>query len=116
MTPIFTSPGPITPSHPLASLHTFALSLALARQHILFPACLHIHTDLCVCTRALALPTHVGKGPIQAAECHHTSVKGPGIPQSFRQPAHNEYWSKPISAVVPIGRGQCELIVGDCWL
>ncbi|KAN0073816.1 hypothetical protein V8E55_012070 [Tylopilus felleus] len=56
---------------------------------------------------------HVGKGPIQAAERHRTSVKAP---RSFRQPAHNEYWSKPIDAMVPIGRGQRELIIGDCWL
>ncbi|KAN0080056.1 hypothetical protein V8E55_009622 [Tylopilus felleus] len=59
---------------------------------------------------------HVDKDPIQVAERRRTSVKAPGIPRSFRQPAYDEYWSKPIDAMVPIGRGQRELIIGNCWL
>ncbi|WFD30498.1 Alpha subunit of the F1 sector of mitochondrial F1F0 ATP synthase [Malassezia sp. CBS 17886] len=54
-----------------------------------------------------------GKGPIDAAESRRASVKAPGIlpRQSVNQPMQTGY--KAIDAMVPIGRGQRELIIGD---
>ena len=54
-----------------------------------------------------------GKGPIQAAERRRASVKAPGIlpRRSVNQPMMTGL--KPIDAMVPIGRGQRELIIGD---
>ena len=54
MTPISTSSGPITPSHPLASLHTFTLSLVLA--HHTYPlSCVSAHPHRLVCAHVLSL-------------------------------------------------------------
>ena len=54
-----------------------------------------------------------GKGPIEAAERRRASVKAPGIlpRRSVNQPMMTGI--KPIDAMVPIGRGQRELIIGD---
>jgi F-type H+-transporting ATPase subunit alpha len=54
-----------------------------------------------------------GKGPIDAAERRRSSVKAPGIlpRRSVNQPMMTGL--KPIDAMVPIGRGQRELIIGD---
>lgn len=54
-----------------------------------------------------------GKGPIEAAERRRASVKAPGIlpRRSVNQPMQTGL--KPIDAMVPIGRGQRELIIGD---
>ncbi|PWN54215.1 putative H+-transporting ATP synthase alpha chain, mitochondrial [Violaceomyces palustris] len=54
-----------------------------------------------------------GKGPIEAAERRRASLKAPGIlpRQSVNQPMQTGL--KPIDAMVPIGRGQRELIIGD---
>ncbi|KAJ3884952.1 ATP synthase alpha chain [Lentinula edodes] len=54
-----------------------------------------------------------GKGPIEAAERRRASLKAPGIlPRcSVNQPMMTGL--KPIDAMVPIGRGQHELIIGD---
>ncbi|KAF8449153.1 ATP synthase F1 alpha subunit [Boletus edulis BED1] len=54
-----------------------------------------------------------GKGPIQAAERRRASLKAPGIlpRRSVNQPMMTGL--KPIDAMVPIGRGQRELIIGD---
>ncbi|KAK0556549.1 Alpha subunit of the F1 sector of mitochondrial F1F0 ATP synthase [Tilletia horrida] len=54
-----------------------------------------------------------GKGEIQAAERRRASVKAPGIlpRRSVNQPMQTGL--KPIDAMVPIGRGQRELIIGD---
>ncbi|KAF5362415.1 hypothetical protein D9756_002238 [Leucocoprinus leucothites] len=54
-----------------------------------------------------------GKGPIEAAERRRASVKAPGIlpRRSVNQPMMTGL--KPIDAMVPIGRGQRELIIGD---
>ncbi|KAJ4496692.1 P-loop containing nucleoside triphosphate hydrolase protein [Lentinula lateritia] len=54
-----------------------------------------------------------GKGPIEAAEHCRASLKAPGIlpRHSVNQPMMTGL--KPIDAMVPIGRGQCELIIGD---
>ncbi len=54
-----------------------------------------------------------GKGPIQAAERRRASLKAPGIlpRRSVNQPMMTGI--KPIDAMVPIGRGQRELIIGD---
>lgn len=54
-----------------------------------------------------------GKGPIEAAERRRASLKAPGIlpRQSVNQPMQTGI--KPIDAMVPIGRGQRELIIGD---
>ncbi|KAF7309219.1 ATP synthase subunit alpha [Mycena kentingensis (nom. inval.)] len=54
-----------------------------------------------------------GKGPIDAAERRRASLKAPGIlpRRSVNQPMMTGL--KPIDAMVPIGRGQRELIIGD---
>ncbi|CEH15905.1 atp synthase alpha subunit [Ceraceosorus bombacis] len=54
-----------------------------------------------------------GKGPIEAAERRRASLKAPGIlpRRSVNQPMQTGI--KPIDAMVPIGRGQRELIIGD---
>lgn len=54
-----------------------------------------------------------GKGPIDAAERRRASLKAPGIlpRRSVNQPMMTGI--KPIDAMVPIGRGQRELIIGD---
>jgi F-type H+-transporting ATPase subunit alpha len=54
-----------------------------------------------------------GKGPIQATERRRASLKAPGIlpRRSVNQPMMTGI--KPIDAMVPIGRGQRELIIGD---
>ncbi|PPR00509.1 hypothetical protein CVT26_009893 [Gymnopilus dilepis] len=54
-----------------------------------------------------------GKGPIQATERRRASLKAPGIlpRRSVNQPMMTGL--KPIDAMVPIGRGQRELIIGD---
>lgn len=54
-----------------------------------------------------------GKGPIEASERRRASVKAPGIlpRRSVNQPMLTGL--KPIDAMVPIGRGQRELIIGD---
>lgn len=54
-----------------------------------------------------------GKGPIEAAEQRRVQVKAPGIlpRHSVNQPMQTGY--KPVDAMVPIGRGQRELIIGD---
>ncbi|KAJ6511495.1 P-loop containing nucleoside triphosphate hydrolase protein [Mycena vitilis] len=53
-----------------------------------------------------------GKGPIEAAERRRASLKAPGIlpRRSVNQPMMTGL--KPIDAMVPIGRGQRELIIG----
>lgn len=54
-----------------------------------------------------------GKGPINAKERRRSSLKAPGIlpRQSVNQPMQTGI--KPIDAMVPIGRGQRELVIGD---
>lgn len=54
-----------------------------------------------------------GKGPIKAAERRRAQVKAPGVlpRQSVSQPMLTGL--KAIDAMVPIGRGQRELIIGD---
>ncbi|KAI0299146.1 P-loop containing nucleoside triphosphate hydrolase protein [Russula brevipes] len=54
-----------------------------------------------------------GKGPIEATERRRASLKAPGIlpRRSVHQPMMTGI--KPIDAMVPIGRGQRELIIGD---
>jgi F-type H+-transporting ATPase subunit alpha len=54
-----------------------------------------------------------GKGPIQAAERRLVDVKAPGIipRQSVNEPMQTGI--KSIDALIPIGRGQRELIIGD---
>src|SRR5271154_1470942 len=54
-----------------------------------------------------------GKGPIQATETRKMEVKAPGIVQ--RQSVHEPLQTgiKALDALVPIGRGQRELIIGD---
>ncbi|KAF8327183.1 P-loop containing nucleoside triphosphate hydrolase protein [Cantharellus anzutake] len=54
-----------------------------------------------------------GKGPVEAIERRRASVKAPGIlpRRSVNQPMQTGL--KPIDAMVPIGRGQRELIIGD---
>lgn len=54
-----------------------------------------------------------GKGPIQAAEERKVEVKAPGIIE--RKSVHEPMQTgiKAIDAMVPIGRGQRELIIGD---
>ncbi|CAO1637377.1 unnamed protein product [Parajaminaea phylloscopi] len=54
-----------------------------------------------------------GKGPIEAAERRRASLKAPGIlpRQSVNQPMQTGL--KPIDSMVPVGRGQRELIIGD---
>jgi len=54
-----------------------------------------------------------GKGPIQAAERRRVDVKAPGIipRKSVHEPMQTGI--KAIDALIPIGRGQRELIIGD---
>ncbi|MGH6816099.1 MAG: F0F1 ATP synthase subunit alpha, partial [Hyphomicrobiaceae bacterium] len=54
-----------------------------------------------------------GKGPIQAAETRRVDVKAPGIlpRRSVHEPMATGL--KAIDALIPIGRGQRELIIGD---
>ncbi len=54
-----------------------------------------------------------GKGPIQAAETRKLEVKAPGIVK--RKSVHEPLQTgiKALDALVPIGRGQRELIIGD---
>ncbi|ACI99630.1 F0F1 ATP synthase subunit alpha [Rhodospirillum centenum] len=54
-----------------------------------------------------------GKGPIQGAEMRRVEVKAPGIipRKSVHEPMQTGI--KAIDALVPIGRGQRELIIGD---
>ncbi|KAJ1327627.1 F-type H+-transporting ATPase subunit alpha [Microdochium nivale] len=54
-----------------------------------------------------------GKGPIKTTERRRAQVKAPGIlpRESVRQPVQTGL--KSVDAMVPIGRGQRELIIGD---
>ena len=54
-----------------------------------------------------------GKGPIQAAERRRVDVKAPGIipRKSVHEPMATGL--KAVDALIPIGRGQRELIIGD---
>ena len=54
-----------------------------------------------------------GKGPIEGAERRRVEVKAPGIiaRKSVHEPMQTGL--KPIDALIPIGRGQRELIIGD---
>jgi F-type H+/Na+-transporting ATPase subunit alpha len=54
-----------------------------------------------------------GKGPIQSDEQRRIEIKAPGIVQ--RQPVKEPLQTgiKAIDAMIPIGRGQRELIIGD---
>ncbi len=54
-----------------------------------------------------------GKGPIVAAERRRVEVKGPSITdrQNVTEPLHTGI--KAIDAMIPLGRGQRELIIGD---
>jgi F-type H+-transporting ATPase subunit alpha len=54
-----------------------------------------------------------GKGPIQATETRRMEIKAPGIIQ--RKSVHEPLQTgiKALDALVPIGRGQRELIIGD---
>ena len=54
-----------------------------------------------------------GKGPIQSKENRVIDVKAPGIVK--RQPVHEPLQTgiKAIDSMIPIGRGQRELIIGD---
>jgi F-type H+/Na+-transporting ATPase subunit alpha len=61
---------------------------------------------------ALGIPVD-GKGPIASNESRKIEVKAPGIVQreSVREPLQTGI--KAIDAMIPIGRGQRELIIGD---
>ncbi|HKU44759.1 MAG TPA: F0F1 ATP synthase subunit alpha [Polyangiales bacterium] len=61
---------------------------------------------------ALGLPVD-GKGPIQTSERRRVELKAPGIIQ--RQPVSEPLQTgiMAIDAMIPIGRGQRELIIGD---
>jgi F-type H+-transporting ATPase subunit alpha len=61
---------------------------------------------------ALGIPID-GKGPISAAESRKIEVKAPGIiaRKSVHQPMQTGI--KAIDSMIPIGRGQRELIIGD---
>jgi F-type H+-transporting ATPase subunit alpha len=54
-----------------------------------------------------------GKGPIKGAERHRVEVKAPGIipRKSVHEPMQTGL--KAIDSLIPIGRGQRELIIGD---
>ncbi|HEY5623391.1 MAG TPA: HAS-barrel domain-containing protein, partial [Gammaproteobacteria bacterium] len=54
-----------------------------------------------------------GKGPIEAAETRRIELKAPGI--VARQPVKEPLQTgiKAIDSMIPIGRGQRELIIGD---
>jgi len=61
---------------------------------------------------ALGLPID-GKGPIEAKERRRVELKAPGI--IYRQPVKEPLQTglKAIDSMIPIGRGQRELILGD---
>jgi len=61
---------------------------------------------------ALGLPVD-GKGPVKAAASRRIELKAPGI--VVRQPVKEPLQTglKAIDAMIPIGRGQRELIIGD---
>ena len=54
-----------------------------------------------------------GKGPIEGAERKRVEVKAPGIipRKSVHEPVQTGL--KAVDALVPVGRGQRELIIGD---
>ena len=54
-----------------------------------------------------------GKGPIKASESKRVDIKAPGIipRQSVNEPMQTGL--KAIDSLIPIGRGQRELIIGD---
>lgn len=54
-----------------------------------------------------------GKGPIDGAEMRHVDVKAPGIipRKSVHEPMSTGI--KAVDALIPIGRGQRELVIGD---
>ena len=54
-----------------------------------------------------------GKGPIDATERRHVEAKAPGIiaRRSVHEPMHTGL--KAVDSLIPIGRGQRELIIGD---
>src|SRR5881409_3920825 len=54
-----------------------------------------------------------GKGPIKSSASHRIEVRAPGVVdrQSVREPVQTGI--KAIDAMIPIGRGQRELIIGD---
>ncbi len=54
-----------------------------------------------------------GKGPIKSSASHRIEVRAPGVVQrqSVREPLQTGL--KSIDAMIPIGRGQRELIIGD---
>ncbi len=54
-----------------------------------------------------------GKGPIKTDETRKVEIKAPGI--VMRQPVHEPLQTglKAIDSMIPIGRGQRELIIGD---
>ena len=54
-----------------------------------------------------------GKGPIKSEEFRKVEIKAPGIVE--RQPVHEPLQTgiKAIDSMIPIGRGQRELIIGD---
>ena len=54
-----------------------------------------------------------GKGPVAAAETRRMEVQAPGI--TGRKPVHEPMQTgiKAIDSLIPIGRGQRELIIGD---
>lgn len=54
-----------------------------------------------------------GKGPIQSKEYRRIEIKAPGV--VYRQPVREPLQTgiKAIDAMIPIGRGQRELILGD---
>ncbi|TIB75166.1 ATP synthase F1, alpha subunit [Wallemia mellicola] len=54
-----------------------------------------------------------GKGPIEAAERRKASVKAPGILPRTSVSEPMQTGIKPVDSMVPIGRGQRELIIGD---
>jgi F-type H+-transporting ATPase subunit alpha len=61
---------------------------------------------------ALGVPVD-GKGPIEAKETRKIEIKAPGI--IARKPVHEPMQTgvKAIDSMIPIGRGQRELIIGD---
>jgi F-type H+-transporting ATPase subunit alpha len=61
---------------------------------------------------AIGLPLD-GKGPIKAAATRRIEIRAPGVVdrQSVREPLQTGI--KAIDAMIPIGRGQRELIIGD---
>ncbi|HNF99198.1 MAG TPA: F0F1 ATP synthase subunit alpha, partial [Pseudomonadota bacterium] len=54
-----------------------------------------------------------GKGPLQSTESRKVEVKAPGI--VYRKSVHEPMQTgiKAIDAMIPVGRGQRELIIGD---